>query len=134
MDKSAWSVQCVREGGKEPTSKRGSCTPPSGKSWRCISRSIDADAVAVDLFPQKHDTYQETFKVIMFDDEIVAGAPGATSIDARGSEVKPKYRSWRKKYRKMKTHFDDVMKESNSLFVDEQKLDALSKRLQEQNE
>ena len=114
-----------KRGGKEPTSKRGSCTPPSGKSWRCISRSIDA---------QKHDTYQETFKVIMSDDEIVAGAPGATSIDARGSEVKPKYRSWRKKYRKMKTHFDDVMKESNSLFVDEQKLDALSKRLQEQNE
>ncbi|THY22725.1 hypothetical protein D6D01_06198 [Aureobasidium pullulans] len=70
----------------------------------------------------------------MSDDEIVAGAPGATSIDARGSEVKPKYRSWRKKYRKMKTHFDDVMKESNSLFVDEQKLDALSKRLQEQND
>ncbi|KAI5203715.1 hypothetical protein E4T38_04925 [Aureobasidium subglaciale] len=70
----------------------------------------------------------------MSDEEIVAGAPGATSLDVRGSELKPKYRSWRKKYRKMKTHFDDVMKESNSLFVEEQKLEVLSKRLQEQNE
>lgn len=34
----------------------------------------------------------------------------------------------------MKTHFDQVIKESNNLFIDEQKLDALSKRLQEQNE
>jgi len=71
----------------------------------------------------------------MSDEEIVAGPPGATSTDARGaSETKPRYRSWRKKYRKMKTHFDNVIKESNSLFIDEQKLDALSKRLQEQNE
>ena len=70
----------------------------------------------------------------MSDDEIVAGPPGATSADARVSDVKPKYRSWRKKYRKMKTRFDDVMKDSNQLFVDEQKLESLSKRLQEQNE
>jgi hypothetical protein len=67
----------------------------------------------------------------MSDDELAA----APSTDAKGApQVKPKYRSWRKKYRKMKTHFDDVIKESNSLFVDEQKLEALSKRLQEQNE
>lgn len=70
----------------------------------------------------------------MSDEEIVAGAPGATSTDARDGELRPKYRSWRKKYRKMKTRFDDVIKDSNSLFVDEQKLEALSKRLQEQNE
>ncbi|KAI5262484.1 amino acid transporter [Aureobasidium subglaciale] len=86
------------------------------------------------LFPAciKHNA--ATSIHIMSDEEIVAGAPGATSLDARGSELKPKYRSWRKKYRKMKTHFDDVMKESNSLFVEEQKLEVLSKRLQEQND
>ncbi|KAI5207896.1 amino acid transporter [Aureobasidium subglaciale] len=86
------------------------------------------------LFPGCNTHNASTSIHIMSDEEIVAGAPGATSLDARGSELKPKYRSWRKKYRKMKTHFDDVMKESNSLFVEEQKLEVLSKRLQEQND
>lgn len=70
----------------------------------------------------------------MSDDEIVAGPPGATTADLQVPDVKPKYKSWRKKYRKMKHKFDDVMKESNNLFKDEQKLENLSKRLQEQNE
>jgi hypothetical protein len=102
--------------------------------------TANADAVAVNLSAAStlpswlsHNTSASIHT--MSDEEIVAGPPGATSIDARGvSETKPKYRSWRKKYRKMKTHFDQVMKESNTLFIDEQKLDALSKRLQEQNE
>lgn len=124
---------------KHVMGREGRSTPPGRKSWQCISRRIEADAVRVELsavstfLPITHNTVASI--QTMSDDEIVAGPPGATSIDARGaSESKPRYRSWRKKYRKMKTHFDDVMKESNSLFVDEQKLDALSKRLQEQNE
>jgi hypothetical protein len=101
--------------------------------------TANADAVAVNLsaVPTFLTIIPNTSASIhtMSDDEIVAGPPGATSADARGaSETKPKYRSWRKKYRKMKSHFDHVMKESNTLFIDEQKLDALSKRLQEQNE
>jgi hypothetical protein len=95
--------------------------------------TANADAVAVTFLIITYNTIASIY--IMSDEEIVAGPPGATSIDARGtSETKPKYRSWRKKYRKMKSHFDHVMKESNTLFIDEQKLDALSKRLQEQNE
>ena len=80
----------------------------------------------------------------MSDSESAAAAPhpttGGKSMETvqaqqnRTQSERQPYKSWRKKYRKMKTHFDDVMKESNSLFVDEQKLDALSKRLQEQNE
>jgi hypothetical protein len=120
--------------------ERGRGAPPNGKAWQCISwRNAKADAVVVKLSAVStfsiiiHNTYAS--RHTMSDEEIVAGPPGATSIDARGaSETKPKYRSWRKKYRKMKTHFDQVMKESNTLFIDEQKLDALSKRLQEQNE
>jgi hypothetical protein len=101
--------------------------------------TANADAVAVNLsaVPTLLTIIPNTSASThtMSDDEIVAGPPGATSADARGaSETKPKYRSWRKKYRKMKSHFDHVMKESNTLFIDEQKLDALSKRLQEQNE
>lgn len=111
------SLGSVYQGGSRPT--RG--------AFRAVS------CYYLTFLPITHNTVAST--QIMSDDEIVAGPPGATSVDARGaSESKPKYRSWRKKYRKMKTHFDDVMKESNSLFVDEQKLDALSKRLQEQNE
>ncbi|KAL1310598.1 hypothetical protein AAFC00_000873 [Neodothiora populina] len=71
----------------------------------------------------------------MSDDEhIVAGAPDATIEDLDPPAHKPKYKSWRKKYRKMKTHFDQVLKDNNSLFVEEQKLETLNKRLQEQND
>jgi hypothetical protein len=119
--------------------EQGRGTPPHEKSWRCISRNVNANAVAVDLSAVPifliiiHNTSAPAH--IMSDEEIVAGPPGATSTDARGApETKPRYRSWRKKYRKMKSHFDHVMKESNTFFIDEQKLDALSKRLQEQNE
>ncbi|KAJ9619848.1 hypothetical protein H2203_008119 [Taxawa tesnikishii (nom. ined.)] len=70
----------------------------------------------------------------MSDDEIVAGPPGATSADLRAPDLKPKYKSWRKKYRKMKFKFEDVMKDSNNLYKEEKKLEALSKRLQEQND
>ncbi|KAF4555911.1 Hypothetical protein D9617_2g058760 [Elsinoe fawcettii] len=63
--------------------------------------------------------------------ETTAPAP-ATSNDA--PESRPKYKSWRKKYRKMKARFDDVMKTNSTMFKEEQKLDALAKRLQEQND
>ena len=69
----------------------------------------------------------------MSDDEQTVSAPsGATPSDRL--PPKPKYKSWRKKYRKMKAHFDDVLKENNASFIEEQKLEVLNKRLQEQNE
>jgi hypothetical protein len=68
------------------------------------------------------------------DEQIAAGPQSEINSNAQPSTDKPKYKSWRKKYRKMKAHFDDVLKENNTLFVEEQKLDALNKRLQEQNE
>lgn len=68
------------------------------------------------------------------EEQIMAGACGATETEVQPAPNKPKYKSWRKKYRKMKTTFDDVLKENNSLFVEEQKLEALNRRLQEQNE
>lgn len=63
-----------------------------------------------------------------------AAAATTTTEELDAPPNKPKYKSWRKKYRKMKAHFDDVLKENNSSFVEEQKLEALCKRLQEQNE
>ncbi|KAK8244050.1 IEC3 subunit of the Ino80 complex, chromatin re-modelling-domain-containing protein [Phyllosticta capitalensis] len=48
--------------------------------------------------------------------------------------ARPAFKSWRKKYRKMRMRFDERMRESNSLFREEQKATALVKRLQEQND
>ena len=86
------------------------------------------------------------------EEQLVADAPGQIRSDdddednnnnnnndddddhAQPPPEKQKYKSWRKKYRKMKAHFDEVLKENNASFVEEQKLHALNKRLQEQNE
>jgi len=65
---------------------------------------------------------------------MIEEAPGAKDRPSDPSADKPKYKSWRKKYRKMKTRFDEVLKDNNTLFIEEQKLEALNKRLQEQNE
>jgi len=48
--------------------------------------------------------------------------------------TKQPLRSWRKKYRKMKLRFDKAMDESSSLFRECHKLEAMAKRLQEENE
>jgi hypothetical protein len=60
--------------------------------------------------------------------------PEAQKFDDVLKENKVPLRSWRKKYRKMKLKFDKAMDESNTLWMDCHKLDALSKRLQEENE
>lgn len=70
----------------------------------------------------------------MSDTEIVAGPLDATTEDLQLPGLKPKYKSWRKKYRKMKVRFDDMMKDNSTMFKEEEKLELLSKRLQEQNE
>ncbi|KAL2358325.1 IEC3 subunit of the Ino80 complex, chromatin re-modelling-domain-containing protein [Cryomyces antarcticus] len=48
--------------------------------------------------------------------------------------TRPRYKSWRKKYRKMRIKFEAALKESNELFVEEQKALKLARRLQEQND
>lgn len=73
---------------------------------------------------------------IMSDDEIVVGVPlkeeeGAPELPR---EERPKYKSWRKKYRKMKVHFDERLKFNNRLYKEEQKLEALARRIRESNE
>ena len=70
----------------------------------------------------------------MSDDEIVAGPPGATQANLQMPDLRPRYKSWRKKYRKMKARFDVVMKENTDMFKDEQRMESITRRLQEQNE
>lgn len=45
---------------------------------------------------------------------------------------KPRYKSWRKKYRKMRLKFDERMDETNRLFIAENKAWNIAKRLQEE--
>ncbi|PNS20308.1 RNA-binding protein rnp24 [Sphaceloma murrayae] len=71
----------------------------------------------------------------MSEDDVTLAAPAPVSVTAdQPSETRPKYKSWRKKYRKMKARFDDIMKVNSNMFKEEQKLEALAKRLQEQND
>ncbi|KZF19585.1 hypothetical protein L228DRAFT_263459 [Xylona heveae TC161] len=67
-------------------------------------------------------------------ERVVAGPPAVTTTDPQEAALKPTYKSYRKKYRKMKLQFEEKMKESNALFKEEQKATELARRLQEQND
>lgn len=47
---------------------------------------------------------------------------------------RPRYKSWRKKYRKMRHKFDGVLEENRKLFKEEQKLEGIARRLREELE
>ena len=50
------------------------------------------------------------------------------------SEGKMRYKSWRKKYRKMRLGFEDLMEDANQLFIAEHKARNVARRLQEEIE
>ncbi|KAI9809135.1 MAG: hypothetical protein M1825_002425 [Sarcosagium campestre] len=60
------------------------------------------------------------------------GDAGATA-DISMTDAKTTYKSWKKKYRKMKVSFDQKMKDSEQLFRDEQKAQNTLRRLAEEN-
>jgi predicted nuclease with TOPRIM domain len=67
-----------------------------------------------------------------FDDPPAAHATtGGKSLAAL---KRPQYKSWRKKYRKMKIKFDGVLEENKKIFKDEQKLEGIARRLREELE
>ena len=47
---------------------------------------------------------------------------------------RPRYKSWRKKYRKMRVNFDIVLEDNRRLYKEEQKLEGIAKRLREELE
>lgn len=71
----------------------------------------------------------------MSDSESTAAAPhptlGGKSLQ---SIERPRYKSWRKKYRKMRFRFDGSLEENKRLFKEEQKLECIAKRLREELE
>ncbi|KAF7861544.1 hypothetical protein EAF04_008106 [Stromatinia cepivora] len=58
---------------------------------------------------------------------------GVQSSPPEGSKPPP-YKSFRKKYRKMRIKFDEAMRQSNSLFMEEQLADETAKRLARDND
>lgn len=61
-------------------------------------------------------------------------SPGPNGNIDQVREQRPRYKSWRKKYRKMKARFETTLKENVSMYKTEQRLDGIARRLQEQNE
>lgn len=53
---------------------------------------------------------------------------------AKPDESKPTYKSFKKKYRKMRIKFDDAMSKSNDFFKQERHAVETAKRLKQQNE
>lgn len=47
---------------------------------------------------------------------------------------RPPYKSWRKKYRKLHAKFDATYEENRAIFKEEQRLEAIAKRLREEME
>ena len=66
----------------------------------------------------------------------LAAAPPHPHLGGKSlqSLERPRYKSWRKKYRKMRHHFDTTLEENKRLFKEEQKLDHIAKRLREELE
>jgi hypothetical protein len=52
----------------------------------------------------------------------------------KSAEGKPTYRSWKKKYRKMRVNFDQKMQEGESLYKLEEKALKTARRLAIENE
>ena len=93
-----------------------------------------ADATILNLLNSKNDVLL-CMSFSRSDDEIVLSVrPDPSAAEAPASEERPKYKSWRKKFRKMKVQFDEKLKQNNNYFKDEQKLEAIARRLRQGNE
>ncbi|EME46221.1 hypothetical protein DOTSEDRAFT_70274 [Dothistroma septosporum NZE10] len=70
----------------------------------------------------------------MSDSEGVAAHPPPHPTTA-GKSIggpRPKYKSWRKKYRKMRHNFEGVLDENKKLFKEDQKMEGIARRLREE--
>ena len=88
---------------------------------------IDRPANLIDS--QTHFQYHK-----MSDSETPAPSHPTHGGKSLQSLERPRYKSWRKKYRKMRYKFDGVLEENKKLFKDEQKLEGIAKRLREELE
>ncbi|KAI9647837.1 hypothetical protein NHQ30_004225 [Ciborinia camelliae] len=66
-------------------------------------------------------------------EDVTEQEEGSQSSPPDGSKPPP-YKSFRKKYRKMRIKFDEAMRQSNLLFMEEQLADETAKRLAQKND
>ncbi|ESZ96474.1 hypothetical protein SBOR_3096 [Sclerotinia borealis F-4128] len=66
-------------------------------------------------------------------EDVTEQEEGAQSSPTDGSKPPP-YKSFRKKYRKMRIKFDEAMRRSNSLFMEEQLAGETAKKLAQEND
>ena len=72
----------------------------------------------------------------MADSESVPDTPVHPNMGGKSLALveRPPYKSWRKKYRKMRTKFNVALEENRRLFKEEQKLEGIARRLKEELE
>ncbi|CAI6320420.1 unnamed protein product [Periconia digitata] len=90
---------------------------------------------------QHHIAFLSTLCTMASEAEIdpQQGQPYPPAVDAApepgaDDQKAPVKRSWRRKYRKMRARFEETMNMSNALILGEWKAQALSRRLQEEND
>ena len=59
---------------------------------------------------------------------------GGKSLQSLSALHRPRYKSYRKKYRKIRHTFDIALDENKRLFKEEQKLEGIARRLREELE
>ncbi|KAH7419984.1 IEC3 subunit of the Ino80 complex, chromatin re-modelling-domain-containing protein [Cadophora sp. MPI-SDFR-AT-0126] len=77
------------------------------------------------------DTNQDETMVV--DQDTAMGNDG-TAADQNPADTKPTYKSFKKKFRKMKIKFDEAMRQSNDLYLEEQRAIKTAKRLAQEND
>ena len=93
---------------------------------------IDYNARALPFSPWRQPPAPQT--ATMSDSETPAPPHPNLGGKSLQSLERPRYKSWRKKYRKMRFRFDGVLEENKRLFKEEQKLEGIAKRLREELE
>ncbi|CAI4212227.1 unnamed protein product [Parascedosporium putredinis] len=96
---------------------------------------VDEDHVAVDEKPSRTNGTKTKVKKEVNDreeEEIANDEAAAGAADS--DESRPKYRSWKKKWRKLRVTFDHKMQEAEVLWLREQKAKATIKRIAIEND
>ncbi|KAH6713181.1 IEC3 subunit of the Ino80 complex, chromatin re-modelling-domain-containing protein [Leptodontidium sp. MPI-SDFR-AT-0119] len=67
-------------------------------------------------------------------DPDTAMANNGAVVEQNPADAKPTYKSFKKKFRKMKIKFDEAMRQSNDLYLEEQRANKAAKRLAQEND
>jgi len=93
------------------------------------------DAADTHVKPEHRDDPDMIQPMLLHDDdEDNDNHDNNININNTTTTTKPRYKSFRKKYRKMKLRFDGMMEEAQELFLSETTSRDIATKIQEQNE